>query len=198
MAKKDKKKNDENEKAQVIIGAKLRDGHCDYKVEVKKGIGVGDKITVTGDGIAKQDLIDSMKVFNKHLACLDDIFKHNKVDIDNIDNFENHKLTGLYDVTGFKMGGNDESETIILIGSKALSVGGRSDFSTPKISLDELSPYKWYNELQTAADNMRKEVELYREGKVELSEEEQKPDPKQTKMFGKDKKVIDLNSAKVD
>ena len=35
------------------------------------------------------------------------------------------------------------------------TAGGRIELATPKIPLDNLSSYHWYNELKVAADNAR-------------------------------------------
>lgn len=184
MAKKNKKNQQQEDLLQPevkpynIIAAKIRDSFCDYTYEIAKGVGLGDKHGVKGAGIVTDDLLDAFTALNKHIACIDDIFKHAGVEVSNIDLMKNHEFVGLYAVHGFKITGSTENESVILTGSKHLSCGGRSEFDTPKVALDSLSSYKWWNELKEATDNARLEVEKYREGKV-IFQEEEKADPKQ-------------------
>jgi hypothetical protein len=202
MAK--KKKNDapeveQEKKPLIIIGAKMRDGFCDYKIHILKGPQIGDKVNVTGAGKVTDDMYDAFRVLNRHFACIDDVFQHNGIEVENIDAMENHELTGLYVVDGIKISGPEESESVELMGSKHLSIGGRATFPTPKIAMDQLSGYKWYNELKSAVDTIRKEVELYREGKTIIEENEEVPDPKQIKMFTvtAEESGDDFNAAKL-
>lgn len=193
-----KKKNAPKEelpkKPYIIIGAKMRDSFCDYTFEVQTGTGIGDKHTVKGAGIATDDLVNAFSAMHKHVACIDDIFKHNGVEISNIDKMANNELTSYYHVDGFKIHGSDENESISFVGSKALSVGGRASFETPRIGMDSLSAYKWYNELKEASDNLRNEVELYREGKVVLNDEEFETDANQLSLVSDS----DFSNAKHD
>lgn len=165
MSKKNKKQKEKDEKIFDITSAVLKDDLCDYSFLIKNGVGKGDLHKVTGTGIVDQDLKDAFENLNVHLAAIDDVFKHSGIDIDNIDKFHNHALTGDYQVTGFKIKSLGENEAIILIGHKHVSVSGeRMDLQTPRIPLDNLSSYQWYNELKEAADQARKEVELYKGG----------------------------------
>lgn len=159
-------------KPYIIIGAKMRDSFCDYTFEVQTGTGIGDKHSVKGAGIATDDLVNAFQSLHKHAACIDDIFQHKGIEVSNIDKMENNESTALYHVDEFKIHGSEENESISFKGSKALHVGGRASFETPRIALDSLSAYKWYNELKEASDNLRNEVELYREGKVVVSEDD--------------------------
>jgi hypothetical protein len=176
-----KKDAEGNERAYVIKDATIKDDFCNYGYEIKSGIGIGDTHNVKGSGIIDNDLREALGVFNVHLAAIDDAFKFSKYEIEDIDKEHVHELTGLYSVTGFKMSGTEEAESIILIGSKYVSAGGRIKLETPKIPLDSASSYKWYNELKAAADTAREEVALYKEGKCTPPEEEETDGPlKQT------------------
>lgn len=174
---------DEIVKPIIIKEASIKDSFCNYTYEVNTGVGLGDKHKVNGENQVVDDMIAAFNKFNVHLACIDDIFKHSKTEITDIDTMHNHELTYLYHVTGFKMKGSVESESIILTGNKYVTAGSRIEFETPRIALDNLSSYKWYNELKAAADNARYEVEEYMNGKYIIAEvEETKPKMKQTKM----------------
>lgn len=174
----------EIKKTYGITKASINDDFCNYSFEVYEGKGVGDICKITGSGIVDQDMIEAFQVFNRHLACMDDVFLHSKIDIENIDLMENHALTALYSVNGFSIHGSSDNESISLSGSKHChTTGGRIDFSTNRIALDALSAYRWYNELKTASDNARKEVELYREGKCTSEEKVEKSNSRQKNLL---------------
>lgn len=170
----------------TINSATIKDGICNYSFDVVKGVGLGDVIAVKGTHIVKDSMRDSFVKFNVHMALYDDVFKHNKIEIEDIDKFHNHELTTLYHVTGIQIVGEEDNESIILIGNKYVSSGGRIEIKTPKIALDNLSSYKWYNELKAASDDAREEVALYKEGNYELpdqeEEEKEKKKPRQLKI----------------
>lgn len=171
-----------------IIEASIKDDFCIYIFEVTKGVGLGDKHKVDGKGIIDEDMRDAFAKFNVHLACIDDVFKHSDVEILDIDKMHGHELTGLYHVTGFKITGSAENECIILMGNKYVSsAGGRIEIKSPKIPLDNLSSYKWYNELKVAADKARWEVEEYKEGKYTTEED----DPEDNKSGFKQMTIMD-------
>lgn len=159
-----------------ITAALIKDGFCNYSYEIIEGVGLGDSHAVKGSGLIEDDMRNAFAVFNVHLAVIDDVFKHSDIEFDDVNKMHAEELTGLYHVTGFKIKGSKDNESIILVGNKYVSqAGGRLELETPKIPLDSLSSYKWYNELKTAADKARLEVALYKEGKytaVEIIEEE--------------------------
>lgn len=174
---------DEIEKPIIIIEASLKDNFCNYKFKINTLQNYGAVHKVDGPGIIKDTLIDAFQNFNVHLAAIDDVFKHSKTEVVDIDTMHTHELAYLYHVTGFKMKGSSESESIVLYGTKYVSSGRRIGLETPTIPLDSLSSYKWYNELKAAADAARYEVELYEGGNYTIVEaEEEKPKLKQTKM----------------
>lgn len=154
-----------NEDPFIIIEANIKDDFCNYFFEVTKGVGIGDKHKVDGRGIVEDDMRNAFAKFNVHLACIDDAFKYSQVEIDNIDQMHTHDLTGMFHVTGFKITGGKENECIILSGNKYVSAGGRIELKSPKIPLDNLSSYKWYNELLTVTNTARDEVAAYKNGK---------------------------------
>lgn len=164
-----------------ITAAAIKDGFCNYSYEIIEGVGLGDSHAVKGSGLIEDDMLNAFSVFNVHLAVIDDVFKHSDIEFDNIDKMHGEELTGLYHVTGFKIKGSKDNESIILVGNKYVSqAGGRLELETPKIPLDNLSSYKWYNELKAAADKARLEVALYKEGKYTAIEVIEEEDTKQT------------------
>lgn len=180
MAKKKKQEEQQPEVKPVVFqGATLRDGFCDYTMNIKKGVGVGSH-SVKGEGLYKPDLANAFRNLNVHLALIDDIFKHAGLDIDSVSMADNTDLSGLYDVTGIKLKGSDDNLSVILVGDKYVtSTGGeRISLQSPKILLVPGSIYKWYNELKEAVDIVLAEVEAYHAGKWDPVEQEQ-TDPNQ-------------------
>ena len=162
----------ENKRGFVITEASIKDDYCNYSFEIIDGIGVGDTHSVKGSGIIEDDLRNAFANLNVHLAAIDDIFKHSKVEILDIDELHSHELTMLYHVTSIKIKGGQDNESIIIKGNKYVSsAGGRMEISTPQVPLDNLSSYKWYNELKDEVDLIREEVALYKEGKYSAVEE---------------------------
>lgn len=171
----------------MILEASLKDGLCNYVYEITKGTGIGDKHVVKGQGIYKDELQEAFKKLNVHLAYISDVFKHSKVKDVDINKLHNHDLTYLYTVTGFKIKG----DTVVLIGYFNVSLGGAFNLESPKITLDNLSSYKWYNELKAAVDTAQEEVALYKEGKV-VTDDNLESDSDYTQM------TIDQNSNEFD
>lgn len=158
----------------IISLASIKDDFCNYSYIIKEGVGTNDEHDVKGSKMIADDLIHAFGKLNVHLAVIDDVFKHKDIEIDDIDKFHADETTADYLVTGIKIKGSDENESVILVGNKSVSCSGsRISIETPKIPLDNLSSYKWYKELKTAVENVRKEVSEYKEGKyVDYEEEE--------------------------
>lgn len=192
------------ERQYVINTAHLKDIYCHYSFKVIDGIETGGEHSVKIDNEVTDDLIKAFNQLNVHLAFIDDVFKHAGIEVVDLDRYHGDPLTMLYSVSGFKITGDEGDETVVLSGSKYVSLGGRINIQTPKITLDENSSYKWYNEMRDAIATARREVSLYREGKfIAHKDEEDKPNPKQMKidaMISKDVESadsVDFNSAKV-
>jgi hypothetical protein len=165
-----------------IISAQLKDGICNYAFEIIEGVGQGATHTVKGPGIVKDSLQDVFAKFNVHLAVIDDAFKTAGEEVLDIDTLHGHQLTGFYHVTGFSIKGSSENERIVLQGNKYVSTaGGRMELKSPPIPLDNLSSYKWYNELKELTSNARSEVKAYNDGNYTPIEKEEE-DTKMTQM----------------
>ena len=165
----------------VIVSAKLNDGKCDFSTRTQIGVHTGEVATIKGVGIYYDSLPDAFRKFNVHLAVIDEAYKHSGIEIDDIDKFHTDDLALSYTVDAFKIKGEGDSETITLIGTKYTSLGSIG-IETPKIALDSLSGYKWYNELKSASDEARREVAEYKEGNFEVPEKEEKPNAKQLRI----------------
>lgn len=190
---------DEKDPNVNIIIAQLKDGICNYGFEIIEGVGIGAKHNVKGPGIVKDSLRDAFVAFHVHMAVIDDAFRTKGIEITNIDLEHGNELTGSYHVTGFKISGSADNEKIELTGNKYVSsAGGRMELKTPKIPLDNLSSYPWYNELKAVADHARREVEKYNNGNYDPIEviDEEVPNSKQMTIMdqGNDKAGQDEDS----
>lgn len=191
------------ERGYKIVGANIKDDFCNYRYEITEGVGVGNVHNVTGKGIIDDDLRTAMQALRPHLACLDDVFKHSKIEVINIRSMQSHDLSNLYDVTGFTIKGAKDDESVILEGTKYLSAaGGRGETKIPKVPMDNLSSYPHNKELKQAMDILREEVSLYHEGKYTEVEPKEETDKNQLKInLGEgakpDKEKADFETAKV-
>jgi hypothetical protein len=149
-----------------IIGASISDGYCNYSYEITIGPGVGNPHNVKGKHVVTDDLKNAFAKFNVHLAIIDDAFKHAGIEFESIEQIKNDQLVFLYEITGFKVQGSEENESIILMGNKySNTVKSRIELKTDKILIDGFGGYQWYNELKEVSDEARMEVKLYDEGK---------------------------------
>lgn len=182
--KKNKKeaKEEKPTKEYAITNAVIKDDFCNYGFDVLDGIGIGDTHNVKGRGMVLDDLKDSFQKLNVHLAAIDDVFKHSNIEVKNIGSMQNHELAGLYRCNGFKIKGSEDNKTVVLTGTKFVSVGGQIAMESPKILLDKFSSYTWHNELSEALDAAIIEVEMYKEGKYVPVVEDDFVDPKQHSM----------------
>lgn len=177
---------EENQREFIILEGAIKDDFCHFKYEVIKGVGRGFQHSVKGDGVIMDDMREAFSKFNVHMAVMDDVFKHAGIDIMDIEQCHGEELTGLFTCTGFKIKSSGTMDSIVLVGNKWVSGGGRIEFETPRVPMDNLSSYKWWNELKTASDNAREEVALYMEGKYEVAEldpEEEKKKDKTGNLF---------------
>ena len=197
---KDKSKTEKGEeKSFVIKEALIKEELCNYKFEIISGIHIGDTHNVTGKGLIKDDMRTAFSKLNVHLAVIDDVFKHSKIDIVNIDDMNSHELTGLYEVSGFKIKGSDKDESVILIGQKHVTeAGGWMDLISPKIVMDNLSSYHWAEDLKEAVNEARKEVELYKGGKCTPVEKEEPAENSKQLTIGHQAEGTDANEVDKD
>lgn len=158
------------EKELFIVQGTLADEHCNYGIQINTEPTKGMVHNVKGKPlIVHDDLRDAFQKFRAHFAALCD-----KVgDVDTFSELENSAEVELCHVTGFKIKGAGESETISLIGSyHSMNAQGRIECSTNYIPLDA-AEYKWYNELREAADLVRSEIEEYNGGKCTPAPEDE-------------------------
>lgn len=73
-------------------------------------------------------------------------------------------------MSGFAIKGGSANEQVVIKGSKEVDCGGMMKIESPKILIENFSGYKWYNELKEAIDGVKKETQLYHEGKYTMPE----------------------------
>lgn len=184
------------EKSIEIVAASVKDKICHFKYRYKKGVEKGNTQTSDSIYVVKDSLLAAFSKFNVHMACLDDMFKNSGLEVTDIDMLHGHEHTGLFECSGFEIIGDEDSESVVLIGTKYVSTGGgsRTKLKLAKVSIDNLSSYKWYNELKTAADDARKEVELYKNGNYVIPEDDEEEIAKNKKKQTKIKFVKEVDS----
>lgn len=160
----------------LIVQGTLNDEHCNFGMQRNTGDTKGMVDTIKGKPlIVHDDLRNAFLEFRPHLAALCDRIDG---DEENFDAVANHPNVDLYNVTGFKIKGAGEAESISLIGSfHSMTAEGRHDVTTAPVSLEGDAGYRWYNELRDTADKVRMEIELYNKGKCTPAEEEYQEKP---------------------
>lgn len=175
------------QKTLSILSANIKDDFCNYSYRYLSGVEKDIPQQSKGIYIIKDELKDAFAKFNVHLAFIDDLFKNAGIDVRDIDMLHSHEFTYLMETSGIQIIGDDEFEQIKLIGTKLVSGGHRIPIETYRIPLDNLSSYKWYNELKTAADVVRKEVERYKFGNYTVPEHMKEDE--EAKKLGKKKQT---------
>lgn len=154
-----------------ITKASLVDGRCLYGYEIIAKVGNGDEINRKGKALVHDDMTTAFSKLDVHLAVIDDAYKAAGVEISELnEEHESDDITYKFSCSGFKMNGSEENGSVILYGTKTVSVGGIIKIETPKIHLD-MSSYPWVEQLKEAVENAREEVRMYMDGKAAPVEE---------------------------
>jgi hypothetical protein len=96
-----------------------------------------------------------------HMVKTCDFKKSELITRATIDDFDLNKLSE-YRIKGFSIGGNDDSEGVVLIGSREFASGKVLNIVTPFIRYnDEADPYEFAPELADAINAAVYEVEQY-------------------------------------
>lgn len=152
----------------LITGAFVKNDLCKYFYDIVEGVGAGDSHSVTGKGTVESSMYDRLSKLNVHAAVLDDAFKVAEVEIGkNIYAMNGDELTLKYRVTGFRLKGTINNQTIVLIGTKQVA-HGQMNIDTPEVSIDNISGYPYWMELRTAIAKLSEEVVLYKDGNYSL------------------------------
>jgi PAS domain S-box-containing protein len=105
-----------------------------------------------------------MEKIDKHMACIDLAFKLSGTEFTDIEQVENNELTAMYAVSAFSLSGGEDNLSVVITGTKQLMFG-RVKLRTPKIEITENSSYMWHEDLLNCINTLRREVQLYHEGK---------------------------------
>lgn len=162
----------------IFVNVAIKDGFCNYSYQMEGGKADGFIHKVDGKGIVENDFNNAFQLLNVHLAIIDEVFKHNSIDITNFHAMHAHELTYNYSVTGFKITGGEENEAVILLGNKYLGTGDRMELKTPKTMLNNHSSYKWYEELLAAVNKCKEEAQRYHDGNYTLPMKKEKKSKK--------------------
>lgn len=128
-----------------------------------------DNIKRDCSGLVHQDLMNAMNGLIPHLALITDMReaadleayfkKGGTFDMDNMPDDLNHKMLKMH-VSGFTIGGDGDSEGIVLIGSKHIGIKVLN-LTTPLMQWEEAEQYKFLNQLQTTMDHILREVKMF-------------------------------------
>ncbi|KQR93314.1 hypothetical protein ASG01_08950 [Chryseobacterium sp. Leaf180] len=179
----------QEEKQIEIKSAVLKDMSCNYSYELLHGLTKGDELTRKGVHIVHDDMFEAFKMLDVFLAHVDGAFhwSNNQTPIQEL---EEHEELENYTVSSFKITGSDENKSVILSGSKEVSVGTIT-FSTPKLKIDN-SNYLYVEELKERLKIVIEQVEAYMDGKTAPQFEQLAMD------FDEDQNDDDFDNAKVD
>lgn len=152
----------------TIISATIKEEHCIFGYEMRKGPCAGDKVpTRKGANLIHEDMEAAFSKLTVHLANLDDAFGTDNPD--SLNQRTTYDAMDLYSVKGFKIMGVDDNEKIIILGEKIVTHGHIS-LESPAVSKN--SNYAFFEELEEAITACRDEVDLYMNGKQAPSYEQ--------------------------
>ncbi|MBG0512900.1 hypothetical protein I4P13_15470 [Elizabethkingia meningoseptica] len=146
-----------------IRSAAIKDLSCNYTYEILVGKTKGDVSTRKGAQIIHEDLDKAFKEMDMFLAHIDGAFESWAKNQTPIQDLEADEKLANYSVSGFKISGQEENKSVILIGYKETDFGTIS-FDTPKIKLE--STYLYKEELNDRLLTLINEVEEYMNGKT--------------------------------
>lgn len=146
-----------------IRSAAIKDLSCNYTYEILVGKTKGDVSTRKGAQVIHEDLGKAFKEMDVFLAHIDGAFESWAKNQTPIQDLEADEKLANYSVSGFKISGQEENKSVILIGYKETDFGTIS-FDTPKIKL--VSTYLYKEELNDRLIYLIKEVEEYMNGKT--------------------------------
>lgn len=157
-----------------VRGASIKEDICTYSYDITEGKCEGDKVTNRkGSNVIHDDMKLAFQALHPHIAVIcEEVEISPELDIKSIQKFDadvhkegslEHKISH-FTVSGFKITGGGDNESLVLIGEKRLSTGDHVGLTTPKINLDDY-PYSFIADLRAAVNNCILEVEEYMNGK---------------------------------
>lgn len=129
-------------------------------VETENGP-VTNEVTMKCAGIVHDDLIDRFNKLVLHMLLICDLRKAEKITTETFE-LEDLEEFSDYNVKGFTIAGEDESEGVVIIGSRRFNSGKVLNITTPFTRFtDENDPYLYEGELYNDLQACIYEVEQY-------------------------------------
>jgi hypothetical protein len=149
----------------IVKKAKLKDRSLEVNLEetitTSGGGSVTNEILKKCNTLVHDDLIAAFDHLKIHMVKACDFKKSELIDRTTIDDFDLSFLSD-YRIKGFSIGGADDNEGVVLIGSREFSSGKVLNIITPFIRYaDEIDPYEFSCELADAINAAVYEVEQY-------------------------------------
>jgi hypothetical protein len=149
----------------TVKKAKLKDRslevNIDETVNTNGGGSVTNEILKKCNTLVHDDLISTFDMLKVHMVKTCDFKKSELITRATIDDFDLNQLSE-YRIKGFSIGGSDDSEGVVLIGSREFASGKVLNIVTPFIRYnDEVDPYEFAPELADAINAAVYEVEQY-------------------------------------
>lgn len=147
-------------------------------------------ITESGDELVHPDLIKSLKAFLPHFLLLSERASINDFQPSYFKKKEYETKQYSYEVTGIHIKEKDDSQHVIMVGRQHLKSGRGINIVIPMVNFqpfeDDEDVYPFHEELQKAVDGYLKEVSLFMDGKVGVSDQgelnfETEPEPDNVK-----------------
>ncbi|MEA5110401.1 hypothetical protein SDC9_36999 [bioreactor metagenome] len=149
----------------TVKKAKLKDRSLEVNLEetinTPGGGSVTNEILKKCNTLVHDDLIAAFDRLKVHMVKACDFKKSELITGESIENFDLSLLSD-YRVKGFSIGGQDDNEGVVLIGSREFASGKILNIITPFIRYaDEVDPYEFAPELADAINAAVYEVEQY-------------------------------------
>lgn len=149
----------------TVKKAKLKDRslevNLDETVNTNGGGSVTNEILKKCNTLVHDDLIAAFENLKVHMVKACDFKKSELISAETIEDFDINLLSD-YHIKGFSIGGEDENEGVVLIGSREFASGKVLNIITPFIRFaDEVDPYEFASELADAVNAAVYEVEQY-------------------------------------
>lgn len=149
----------------TVKKAKLKDRslevNLDETITTSGGGSVTNEILKKCNTLVHDDLLAAFDRLKIHMVKACDFKKSELITKESIENFDLSLLSD-YRVKGFSIGGEDDNEGVVLIGSREFASGKVLNIITPFIRYaDEVDPYEFAPELADAVNAAVYEVEQY-------------------------------------
>lgn len=147
-----------------IIKAKIKNEKlsADYE-EIFKDSNYTNKVSKSSDQYIHGDLARAFDYLKPHLVAICELPESKEVDVADPNDDDLDEKLKAYTVTGYSIGGTDESAGVTITGQKILATGQILNITTPFTKFeDEMGEgYAYGGELKLAIDRCNYEVDAY-------------------------------------